>query len=434
MQKKGKMEILIITILFLVNGIFAMYEIALVSARKSLLEEKAKSGNAGAKVALQLLAEPEKILSAIQVGITLVGIVSGAYGGMAFTEDVAPHIAKIDFLAPYAESLAMVLVVGLITYFSLIIGELVPKTIALNNPETISISLSPAMKFLGALTYPVVWFLSLSTKMVIRIFGIRPRSESPVTEEELRLLLKQGSEIGVIEKEESTIINEVIRFGEKDAGSIMVHRLDVQWIDSNSTPEEIISLTQSAPHSRLLVCNKSFDEIMGVVSVKDILLQYINTHEIHFDELIHPPLYIPEQLSAIKVLELFRETRNHFGVVVNEYGSMEGIITLHDVTENIMGDLPNIDDNEEPEVFTREDGSILIDGSLSIEDVEDLLDLNSLLDPEDEDPNVNTIAGLAMYKLGRVPHSGDFFYIRGYKFEIMDMDGLRVDKLLIYKV
>jgi putative hemolysin len=420
-------EIVVISFLLMLNGLFAMYEIALVSSRKSRLEEKAKFGNTGAKTALRLLGEPEKILSAIQVGITLVGIISGAYGGLAFTEDVVPIFAGISSLAPYAHTLAVVLVVGLITYFSLIIGELVPKTIALNNPEAIAIFLSPLMGIIGKVTYPVVWFLSISTKIVIKLFRIKDKKEVPITEEELRILLKQGSEHGVIEKEESDIINEVIRFGDKRAGTIMTHRLDVIWIDINENVSEIISMVQNAPFSRLPVCDKSIEDVKGIIAVKDILASFINSGSIDFAAIIHEPVFIPEQLPAIKVLELFRETRNHFGIVVNEYGSMEGIITLHDVTENIMGDLPAIEDNNEPEVFRRDDGSFLIDGSMLLEDVEDLLELTSLYERGEEEVNVNTIGGLAMYKLNRIPKTGDKFTIKERVFEIVDMDGNRVD-------
>jgi putative hemolysin len=422
-------DIVIIAVLLIFNGIFSMYEFALVSSRKSRLEEKAKSGNGGAKIALRLLGQPEKILSAIQVGVTLVGIISGAYGGMAFTEDVIPLFESSPLLAPYANTLAVVLVVGLITYFSLIIGELVPKNIALNNPEAIACFLSPSMKIVGTIAYPIVWFLSVSTKLVLKLFRIKDRTGVPVTEEELRILLKQGSDHGVIEKEESNIINEVIRFGEKRAGTIMTHRLDVKWIDINDPIAEIIEMVQNVSYSKLPVCNKTIEDIKGIVAVKDLLSSYINSKNINFEDILHEPVFIPEQLPAIKVLELFRETRNHYGIVVNEYGSMEGIITLHDVTENIMGDLPAIEDTDEPEVFRREDGSYLIDGSMLLEDVEDLLELHSLYDQDEEEANVNTIGGFAMHKLNRIPKTGDTFSIKGRIFEIVDMDGNRVDKL-----
>ena len=367
------MEVLVIALLLLLNGLFAMYEIALISARKSSLEDEAKSGRMGAKTALALLEEPEKVLSAIQVGITLIGIVSGAFAGLALAEDLAPLFKNVGWLAPYAHTLSVVLVVGIITYLSLIIGELVPKTIALNNAEAIAIFLSPAMKLFSSVTYPVVWILSMSTKLVLKFFGIQNRHETPVTEEELRMFLKKGSEHGVIEKEESDMINEVIRFGDKRANALMTPRVDVAWLDIHQTPEEILSEALNSSFPRLLVCEDEVDQVKGVVNVKDVLAYYIKHQTLRLEEILFEPLYIPEQAQALKVLEMFRKTKKHFGIVINEYGSMEGIITLHDLTENIMGDLPALGDLDEPEVFQREDGSYLMDGSMKVEDVEDLL-------------------------------------------------------------
>lgn len=428
------MEVLIIALLILLNGVFAMYEIALVSARKSSLEDEAKSGRTGAKTALALLEEPEKVLSAIQVGITLIGIVSGAYAGLTLAEDLAPLIKNAAWLAPYARMLSVVIVVGLITYLSLIVGELVPKTIALNHAEAIAIFLSPVMKLFGSATYPVVWMLSVSTKLVLKLIGIQNRRETPVTEEELRMILKKGSEHGVIEKEESDMINEVIRFGDKRASALMTPRVDVLWLDIHQTPEEILSEALNAPFPRLLVCEDEVDQVKGAVNVKDVLAYYIRHQSLNLGEILFEPLFIPEQAQALKVLEMFRKTKKHFGIVINEYGSMEGIITLHDLTENIMGDLPAVGDLNDPEVFQREDGSYLIDGSMKVEDTEDLLKVYSLFDEEEERPDVNTLGGLAMYQLNRVPKIGDKFSAGGYLFEIVDMDGNRVDKLLVKPV
>jgi len=428
------MELLVVALLLIINGIFAMYEIALISARRSSLEEEAKSGRRGAKTALALLSEPEKVLSAIQVGITLIGIVSGAYAGLALAEDVAPLLKNAGWLAPYAHTLSVVVVVGIITYLSLIVGELVPKTIAFNNAEAIAIFLSPAMKIFSSITYPVVWILSVSTKLVLKFFGVETRHEAPVTEEELRMFLKKGSEHGVIEKEESDMINEVIRFGDKRASSLMVPRVDVAWIDIRQSTDEILSGTLSSPYPRLPVCEDQIDHIKGVVNVKDVLAYYIRHQTLHLEEILLEPLYIPEQAPALKVLEMFRETKKHFGIVINEYGSVEGIITLHDLTENIMGDLPALGDMDEPEVFQREDGSYLIDGSMKVEDAEDLLKVHSLFEEEDERPDVNTLGGVAMYQLNRIPKIGEKFSAGGYLFEIVDMDGNRVDKLLVKPV
>lgn len=428
------MELLVVALLLIINGIFAMYEIALISARRSSLEEEAKFGRLGAKTALALLAEPEKVLSAIQVGITLIGIVSGAYAGLALAEDVAPLLKNVGWLAPYAHTLSVVIVVGIITYLSLIVGELVPKTIALNHAEPIAIFLSPAMKVFSSVTYPVVWILSISTKLVLKLFGVQNRIEAPVTEEELRMFLKKGSEHGVIEKEESDMINEVIRFGDKRASALMTPRVDVTWLDIHQTPDEILSESLNSPFPRLLVCEDEVDHVKGVVNVKDILAYYIKHQTLRLEEILLEPLYIAEQAPALKVLEMFRLTKKHFGIVINEYGSMEGIITLHDLTENIMGDLPALGDLDEPEAFQREDGSYLMDGSMKVEDVEDILKVHSLFEEEDERPDVNTLGGLAMYQLNRIPKIGDKFTASGYLFEIVDMDGNRVDKLLVRAV
>lgn len=428
------MEILVIALLLLLNGIFAMYEIALISARRSNLEEEAKSGRLGAQTALALLAEPEKVLSAIQVGITLIGIASGAFAGLALAEDVAPLLKNVGWLAPHAHTLSVIIVVGVITYLSLIIGELVPKTIALNNAEAIAIFLSPAMKVFGSVTYPVVWILSISTKIVLKLFGVQNRNEALVTEEELRMFLKKGSEHGVIEKEESDMINEVIRFGDKRAGALMVPRVDVVWIDIHQTNDEILSEVLHSSYPRMPVCEDEIDNIKGVVNVREVLAYYIQHQTLHLEELLLDPLYIPEQAPALKVLEMFRETKKHFGIVINEYGSVEGIITLHDLTENIMGDLPALGDVDDPEVFQREDGSYLMDGSMKVEDVEDLLNVPSFFDSDEERPAVNTLGGLAMYQLNRIPAIGDKFSAGGYLFEIVDMDGNRVDKVLVKSV
>ncbi len=428
------MELLIILILLLFNGVFAMYEIALVSSRKTRLEEKAKYGNQGARTALLLLQKPESILSAIQVGITLISIVTGAYGGLAFAEDIAPLFAGIPWLAPYADTIAIILVVSFITYLSVIIGELVPKTLALNNPETISSFLSPAMKILGSVFYPVIWFLAVSTKLILKLFNVKKKAEVPVTEEELRILLKKGSESGIIEKEESEIIIEVMRFGDKKASQVMIQRMDVNWLDIHAETHEIVNAAVHSAHMLLPVCSHSIDEIIGIVNVRDILAEYLTNNSLALEKLLTDPLYIPEQVSAVKILELFRKTKKHFGVVVDERGSMEGIITLHDLAENILGDLPAMTDADEPDAVRREDGSYIIDGLMKLDDLKDLLGLYSFFGPDEDAADVNTAGGLAMQKLGIIPNVGNTFIIGHYRFEIVDMDGNRVDKLLVSEI
>lgn len=430
-NKKLMGEILVITVLLFVNGLFAMFEIALVSSRKSRLEEKARSGQKGATVALKLLKRPEEILSSIQVGITLVGIVSGAFGGIALSEDLIPVFNRVESLAPYADVLAFLSIVVVITYFSLIIGELVPKTIALSNPERISILMAPSMQMVAKVAFPLVWILSVSTRFILFFLRIKKDKELPVTEEELRILLKQGSEHGVIEKEESEIINEVIRFGEKRAGSVMTHRSELEWLDMTDEPEELIRTASISGFSKLPVGNGSLDDLQGVVRVKDLLAFYIENHDVQWDKVVSEPLFIPEQLPAIRVLELFRNSGNHFGIVINEYGTVEGIITLHDLIENVMGDFPAEDESNDPEIFQREDGSFLAAGYASIEDISDLLDFDLLKEADVQKSGTHTLGGLAMLLLNRIPQVGDRFGIGNVLFEVVDMDGNRVDKLLI---
>lgn len=427
------MEVFIILLLIIINGIFAMYEIALVSSRKTKLHEQAEAGKRGARTALRLLEEPEKVLSAIQVGITLIGVFSGAFGGLTLSVDLAEALTSIGVSPGHAQPIAIALVVGVITYFSLIMGELVPKTIALNHAEEIATFLSPFMKVVSALTLPVVWVLSMSTRLVLSIFGAETRQESPMTEEELRMILQKGSDTGVIEKEESAMINEIIRFGDKRANALMTPRVDVDWIDITEPEEIILAKVLASPHPRLMVCEEDLDNIKGVANVKDILAHYIQQGRLRLADIVFDPLYIPEQARALRVLEMFRDAKKHFGVVVDEYGSTEGIITLHDLTENIMGDLPYDYETEPLEYFRREDGSYLMDGSIMLEDVEDLLNIENLFDDEEDRPDIHTLGGLTMYRLNRIPKTGDQFTLGGHAFEVVDMDGHRVDKVLVRK-
>ncbi|KAF5033204.1 hypothetical protein DSECCO2_609220 [anaerobic digester metagenome] len=422
---------LIIFLLLLLNGVFAMFEIAMVSSRRARLQERASRGSNGAALALKLLKDPDKMFSAIQVGITLIGIVNGALGGISFADDLMPHIASIQGWEKYAPTISMLIVIGLITYLSLVIGELVPKSLAMNNAEPIAIFLSPAMNLLRRVMYPVVWLLSVSTKLILRLFGVKKKNEPPVTEEELKLMLKLGSDSGVIHKEESVLMNEVLRFGDKKASQVMTQRLDIDFIDLKASVEEILEAAEKTAYSRLLVIDKTIDNIAGVVSVRDIQTQYISKRTIRLKDIISDPVYIPEQMLAVRMIELFQRTKNHFGVVVDEYGTMSGIVTLHDLIENIMGDLPLLDEVYEPELVQREDGSWLADGAMLWHELAEKLDVKVPAEEEELLSGINTIGGFAMVKLNKIPATGDVFHAAGFRFEIVDMDGKRVDKILI---
>jgi putative hemolysin len=420
------MEYLIILMLILLNGLFAMSEIALVSSKRARLEEKAKKGSTGAKTALKLLDEPEKFLSTVQIGITLVGIIAGAYGGLALADDLTPILQKITWLAPYAEQAAIVIVVSVITYLSLIIGELVPKTIAFNNPEGITIALAPFMKFLSWLTTPIVVFLSLSTKILLKILMIKPKDETPVTEEELKILIEKGAQFGTLEHRESELLKRIFRFGDRKAYDIMTNRQDVVLINVNDTIEKVKQQVFDNPFSKYPVCDETRDNIIGILTIKDFFHKLNTQSSFILKDIITQPLYIPDNLTGIRIYEKFRDTKIYIAVVIDEYGSFEGIITLHDLIENIFGDLPDIHEVEEVDIFKREDGSMLIEGSILIDELKEHLNLTF-----EEDENYSTLGGFVMYKLNRIPATGDKFDYESFIFEVVDMDGNRVDKVLV---
>ncbi len=320
------MEFLIILLLLVLNGIFAMYEIALVSSSKARLETLVAKGNKSARGVLKQLEEPEKFLSTIQIGITLIGIVSGAYGGVAIADDLVPFFSLIPGAEAYARNLAMITTVAIITYLSLIIGELVPKSIALSNPERYATLFSPVMILLTKVSYPFVWLLSVSTRLLNKLIGLKSE-ERPMTQEEIKMILHQSSEQGVIDKEETEMIRDVFRFSDKRANELMTHRRDLIILHPDDTQEKVMKTIEEEHYSKYLLVDERKDEIIGVVSVKDIILMVGNKKVFNLREIARPPLFIPESLYANKVLELFKKNKNKFGVVVNEYGSTEGIIT-----------------------------------------------------------------------------------------------------------
>lgn len=423
------MKYFVILLLLLLNGLFAMSEIALVSSKRARLEEKAKKGSSGAKIALKLLEEPEKFLSTVQIGITLVGIISGAFSGLALADDLVPILKRIEWLELYADKAAIVLVVSIITYLSLIIGELVPKTIAFNNPEGITITLAPFMKMLSWITTPVVSLLSLSTKIFLKILMIKEKDETPVTEEELKILIEKGTQFGTLEYRESELLKRIFRFGDRKAYEIMTNRQDVVLINIKDPIQKIKQQVYENPFSRYPVCDESPDNIFGIFKVKDFF-HGINTNpDFRLKDIITQPLFIPDNLTGIKIFEKFQETKTYVAIVIDEYGSFEGMITLHDLIENIFGELPDFHEAREIPVVKRDDGSLLIDGSILIDELREHLNLTF----EDEE-NYSTLGGFMMYKLDRIPKTGDKFEYESNIFEIVDMDGKRVDKVLVTKL
>ncbi len=404
-----------------------MCEIALVSSRRSRLAQKAKQGNNGAKIALKLLQEPEKFLSTVQIGITLVGIVAGAYGGEAFTKDLQPYFEQISWLKPYAEEVAFFSIILVITYFSLIIGELVPKSIAINNPEGITIAFASFMSVLSKVTYPFVAFLSFSTKLILKLFMIKERRETPVTEDELKYMIETGSQHGVIEKQESDIMHSVFKFGDRTADSVMVRKRDIVWLNVHQTKEEILAHVYQSAFTKFPVCDNSIDKILGTVSLRDIMIYSAGKSTFDLKKNLIEPIFFPQSTPALKILDTFRKKQIHIGFVVNEYGATDGLITLHDLVENIIGDFPEMGDKDHTQFIIREDGSFLVDGESTIEEVKKVLKIDNL--PYEKD--YRTLAGFIINQMHTMPKTGDSLILNNYKFEIIDMDRNRIDKVLI---
>lgn len=424
------MEIIVIVLLVLLNGIFALAEIAIVSSRKTKLAEKAKKGSLGAQTALDLLEKPEQFLSTMQIGITLIGIISGMFGGVALAARVEPIIAKIPFFAGYVDEVSLGLVVTLITFLSLVLGELVPKTLGLNNPEGIAIFLSPFVKVLSIATRPVTAFLGLSTRLVLRILGIEEKQETPVSEEEMKMIIEQGVQHGVIEQKENDMIRGIFRFADRRAYSIMTSRRDIFWIDVNESFDEIKGQVLESSYSKIPVCDESLDNVIGILQTKTFVNRLLNEPQFDVRELLLPPIIVPETTRALKILETFKQNKAYIGIIVDEYGVTIGVITLHDLIENIFGELPQLDDEPyDQSVITREDGSMLVDGGMQIDELRELLDLSEFDDHKKDE--YSTLAGFAIHCLKKVPHTGEHFSVGGYRFEIIDMDFNRIDKVLI---
>lgn len=424
------MEIVILFLLLLLNGIFAMYEIALISSSRARLQSETARGSRRAARTLELLDDPETILSTIQIGITLIGIVSGAFGGVALADDVEPWFARVSFLAPYARDLSLITVVGLITYFSLIIGELVPKSIALGNPERIAMMLTPMMCGLTRISYPFVWMLSVSTKLVNKILGVQTSKERSLNEEEIKMILRQSTEQGLLEKEETEMIRDVFRFTDKHAKELKTHRKDVVYLFAGQGREEVIDTISEAPHTRYLLCGDSTSDIIGMVSVKDIIGLLRRNARFDLRSIAVEPLLIPENLSAQRVLDLFKQHKCSFGVVISEYGVVEGVITLNDLAESILGEIPDEDGTcDDPAYVVQEDGSVLVDGTYSVDDF--MEEMGIVACDELQKENFDTLSGLSMFLLGRIPETGDRFDYRHLSFEIVQMNASCVAKLRV---
>lgn len=423
-------EILVILLLIVANGLFSMSEMAIVSARRARLQELVEQGNDKAQVALDLANSPNRFLSTVQVGITLIGILTGAFGGAALSRSLSPYIALIPALQQSSEAIAFGIVVIIMTYLSLVIGELVPKRLALGNPERIAISVALPMRLIARITSPIVHLLSISTEAVLKLLRADRASDEPlVTEEEIKVLVRQGAEAGMFESAEQDMVERVFRLGDQQASALMTPRLEIVWLDLNDSVEINRRKMVESRHSRFPVCQETLDNVLGVVHVTDILTRSLVGEPIDLTLLLRQPLVIPENTSAFKVLELFKQSGTHIAMIVDEYGVIQGVVTLNDVMEVIIGDIPFADQPHEEDAIQREDGSWLLDGMLLIEEVKELLDVDEL--PGERLGNYQTLGGLVITQLGHIPKSSDAFEWEGFRFEVVDMDGNRVDKVLV---
>lgn len=421
------MEILVLSVLILLNGFFALSEIALVSSKRSRLERKKNNGSKNAVVALKLLDNSENFLSAIQVGITLIGIITGVYGGVSIADDLAPVFQNLHVSVQAANQIALVVTVVIITYFSIVIGELVPKTIALNNPEKIALRVAPVIYFFSSAFYPLVKVLSVSTNLVNQLLGIQKMADQ-ITETELKHMIKTASVEGVIEKEQNILHEKVFYFADKKAKHIMTHRTDVEWVDLDKGVEHIKKTILNSQHSKLLCCNGSLENFKGIIHVRDFYKSLLNNNAPTITESIIEPMIVPENMDAQKVLNMLRHKNKHMCVVVNEYGGFEGIITIHDIVENIVGQIPEEGEVYEPDVFVRDDHSVLINGDAPIETLSEVM---VHFNVDFDHINYSTVAGFVFSQLGTIPQIGDKFEYHNFKIEIVDMDGAKIDKILI---
>jgi putative hemolysin len=417
-------ELLIIFLLILLNGLFSMAEIALVSARKARLESQAAKGDDKAARALALANNPDMFFSTVQVGITLIGILTGIFSGENLKGPVMEFFQRFEVLAPYSEGLATTTLVIFITYLTLVVGELLPKRIGLSRPERMSKILAAPMSFLSRLTFPFIWLLTASTNLLVKLFNIKANDTS-ITEEEIKAMITEGSEAGTIEEEEKEIIERVFHLGDRNITSLMTHRTDIVWLPYESTVAEVKARLDIISHSTYPVCDGGVDDIKGIIYIKDLLKA---NPDMAVRELARPALFVPENNTPYQLLEKIKATKIHSCFIVNEYGTLEGMVTLNDILEAIVGEMPQADDDDY-EMVERADGSFLVDAQVSFYDFLSRFEKTEWMNEGEHE--FDTVAGFVLHELERIPVTGDRFDWRGFSFEIVDMDGQRIDKLLV---
>jgi putative hemolysin len=421
------LEVSVILLLIVLNGLLAMSELAIVSSRRVRLQQMAQDGNRGAEVALELTETPNRFLSTVQIGITLIGIFAGAIGGATIAQAFADLPAQIPILAPYATAISIAVVVGTITFLTVVLGELVPKRVALQNTERIAAAVARPMRALSVITWPVVRLLGVATDAVLALLGVQAQPKTALTEEEIRMLVEQGAQAGIIEEVKRDMVESVFLLGDRPLETIMTPRREIVWLDVNMPDDQIRQVVKGSSHSRFPVCDGLLDKALGLVRAKDLLANCLAGERLRLREVMQEPLFAPENAEALQVLERFRETGIHLAMLVDEYGGIKGLVTSFDILEAIVGDIPTMDEIDQPPIVQRSDGSWLIDGLISIDDFKRAFDVRSL----PGEGTYQTLGGFMVFMLGKLPAPGHHFGYAGIRFEVADMDGQRVDKVIL---
>jgi putative hemolysin len=421
------LEPLAILFLIALNGFFAMAELAVVSAKRARLEVMEDAGNASAGLARTLAEEPERFLPTVQIGITLIGVLAGALSGATIADKLAASIRDIPTLAPVADGLAIAIVVVIVTYLSLVLGELVPKRLALRRPEPIAAFVARPLDLLSRVAAPMVFLLRISTETVLRLVGAHREAEPGVTEAEIRTIIEEGAEHGIIEEQEREMISGVMRLADRPARALMTHRTDIVWLNIEDDPQINLRKIVESGRSRFPVCRGSIDDVMGIVQAKDLLDWALAGKPFDLRAVVKEASVLPESADAFQIVDLLKRSPIHMALVVDEYGSLLGVVTATDVLETIVGELAGPEGPAVPEVVTREDGSWLLDGALNVDRLSELLDLAA----PPEAGEFHTIAGFVLWRLGHIPETGETFEWNGFRFEVVDMDGRRIDKVLV---
>ncbi|PPL02393.1 hemolysin family protein [Parapedobacter indicus] len=423
-------ESLIILALILLNGIFSASEIAIVSSRKARLQVLVDRKNAAAKQVLKLKDSPNQFLSTVQIGITLIGILTGIFGGATLAQRLDVYLSEITWMDGYSSQVSVLIVVIVITFLTLVLGELVPKRIGLAMPEKYATIIAFPMNILSRIVAPFVWLLSVTTEGIVRLLNIKT-SQNAVTEEEIKALVDEGADTGAIEHIEHEIVDRVFSLGDKRAVNLMTHRSNIVWLDINDGYDIHKQIILKNGHTVYPVCQGGLDNVIGVVHIKSLLKQYLIAQPIQLEQLTHPLNYVHENSSAYSILNKFKTSKIHQAIVLDEYGALQGIVTINDILSSLVGDISDSDTAERPEIIRREDGSLLIDGQYQIDDLFTALNIDISEEEEVGLASINTIAGLVLLKLGHMPTAGERMQWKDHEFEVVDMDGNRIDKILV---